>query len=99
MYDEVGATRAVVDVATINQVCDGVYASSKLELELDQVSEGCAHAVEELSQVLDGSVYVRTCEPVRVGSDTDPIREGPPTSEVVSLFTPDGRAEKLPVLA
>ena len=51
-----------------------MYASSKLELELDHVSD-VGHAAEALSEE-DESVKVTTCEPVRVGAETDPTSVG-----------------------
>ena len=56
-YEVVGAKGALVVEATISQVCEGVYASSKLAVELAQLSvdDGCQSDVdaEALSQVLD----------------------------------------------
>lgn len=83
VYDvSAAADCEVVDEATINQVCAGVYTSSKLAevlLATDSVGADChSEAIVEGSSeaiaLAEGSVKVSTCEPLRFGSDTLPIK-------------------------
>jgi len=81
------AEDALVVEATINQVCEGVYASLELAVELAQLSvdDGCQSEVEAdaLPQLLvEESVKVSTCEPLRLGAE-----ETVPISEAVSVST------------